>query len=102
MYIYFIIVNARFDTYKARYCGNYYSAFFFVCVCPFLRRISILSEAVNLLPGQLLQLNTLFKYIYLYCINGRGVGLIELVVLIYFVGNLFVIPRLYFSMRKIR
>ena len=76
--------------------------FFFVCVCPFLGRIPILSEAVNLLPGQLLQLNTLFKYIYLYCINGRVVGLIELVVLIYFVGNLFVIPRLYFSMRKIR
>ena len=76
--------------------------FFFVCVCPFLGRIPILSEAVNLLPGQLLQLNTLFKYIYLYCINGRVVGLIELVVLIYFVGNLFVIPRLYFSMRKTR
>ena len=76
--------------------------FFFVCVCPFLGRIPILSEAVNLLPGQLLQLNTLFKYIYLYCINGRVVGLIELVVLIYFVGNLFVIPRLYFSMRRTR
>ena len=76
--------------------------FFFVCVCPFLGRIPILSEAVNLLPGQLLQLNTLFKYIYLYCINGRVVGLIELVVLIYFVGNLFVIPRMYFSMRRTR
>lgn len=76
--------------------------FFFACVCPFLGRVTFLTKIVNLLPGQLLQLNTLFKYIYLYTFGGKVFGLIELVVILYLILSLMMIPSLYFSMKKIR
>ncbi len=74
--------------------------FILLFIPSFLSGISVLSEALGLLPDQLLQIGAAVKTFNLYQISGKVIGSVPIILTIYFILFLILLPVLYQVYRK--